>query len=379
LIGKFLLKNIMNSTNKIKIAVVHDDFIQFGGAEKLILEIAKDLKSEIDFEVEIFSSLISDRWKKILKEKDIKFTESFLSKIPFCYQISKVFFLSDLFYLSFQSFNFDRFDIVFSSSTRFGHCVLTKPRTFHISYINSPARALWDERKYFWGKKFLYLVFKNFLPQKRIIDFYSQNFADLIISNSKNIKNKVLKNYKLNSIVLYPFVKEFQLPYSNSKQKYFVLISRLVSWKKIDFVIEAFNSLDLNLKIIGTGPELIPLKSKSKNNIEFLGYVSENEKFELLSKATGLIFPQNEDFGLTLVESLLVGTPVIYFNKGGAKEILNSKLGTCFNSQDMNSLINSLKLHQEKQFDPNFLRSYGLKFTEKSFTRFIKKLIKSRV
>lgn len=369
----------MNSTNKIKIAVVHDDFIQFGGAEKLILDITNILKSENDFEIEIFSSLISDEWKEIFRKNNIQFNESFLKNFPFCYRLSKVFFIFDLFYFSFQSFNFENFDIVFSSSTRFGQSVITKPKTFHISYINSPARALWDERRYFWGKNFLYKILKIFLPKKRVKDFYTQNYADLVIANSKNIKWKIYKNYKIKSIVVTPFIDiKISLPQLN-KENYFVLISRLVSWKNIDFVIDAFNRSGQILKVIGVGQELERLKKKARPNIEFLGYVSEKDKLEILSKAQSMIFQQNEDFGLTLIESLLSGTPIIYYNKGGAKEILNETLGTSFDNQNAESLLKAIEFNKKKKFNEDILRKSGLKYTSDPFRNYLIRLIKSKV
>ena len=363
----------MTSLKRFKVAVVHDDFIQFGGAEKLVLEISKKLKSNPDFEVKIFSSLISPQWKKILQNNNLSYQESFLRFIPFSYSISKLFFIPNFFYLAFQNFNFDEYSVVFSSSTRFGHSVITKPKTLHISYINSPAKMLWNTPEYFKKNQFIYKLISSLLSNKRIIDDVTQNHCDLIISNSKNLKKKVMRFYNKNSIVLYPFVDiGFQI---RPKSDYYVLVSRLVSWKRIDYVIKAFNGLNEKLIVVGSGPDLEFLKGISNNNIEFRGYVSEIEKKEIISKALALVFPQNEDFGITVVESLCLGTPVIYYNKGGAREILNDKLGEAFETQDSQSLTEAIISNKNKLYNPEELLLAGSNYSSDKFIKFLEKLI----
>jgi glycosyltransferase involved in cell wall biosynthesis len=367
----------MNFSRKYRIAVVHDDFIQFGGAENLIFDIAKKLNSNLDFEVVIFSSLVSPKWKRNLSNASLKYHESFLRHVPFCYLISKLFFIPNLFYLAFQSFNFDGYDVVFSSSTRFGHSVITKPSTYHISYLNSPSKMLWSTWEYFKSKEKLYRLVFIFLNNKRVIDQVTQNYSDLVISNSKNIRRKVAKFYRRNSLVLYPFIDSgFML---KPKENYYVLVSRLVSWKRIDYAIKAFNELGERLVIIGSGPQLSYLKKIANPNIEFTGFISESAKRELISKSTALIFPQNEDFGLTVVESLCLGTPVIYFNKGGAREILNESTGVPFEEQRPESLVLAVNKHKIRSYSPEDLLIYGAKFNSDNFIKFITKLIITRL
>lgn len=369
----------MKFTRKIKIAFVHDDFIQFGGAEKLILEIVREFQNDNEFEVTVFASIISKKWQSILNENKINFKESFLSSLPFVDKYSKFLFFTDLFYIAFSNFDFEEYDVVFSSSTRYAHFLITKPKTFHISYLNSPSRALWDEKKYFFGKKFFYFFIKNFLPEKRILDFYSQTYADLIISNSKNIAFKVKKYYLRNSIVLYPFLNYKNNQIETKKDSYFLIISRLVSWKRLDYVIEAFNLSGHKLIIVGIGPELERYAQTSNKNIEFRGYISEAEKFKLIKHAQALIFPQDEDFGITLLEALKFNCPIIYLNKGGAKEILNSKLGISFENQNIKDLEEALV--KFKSFKPE-IEAYvkaGSFFNKDYFSNYLKRLINQKL
>ena len=369
----------MNYTKKIRIAFVHDDFIQFGGAEKLFFDVIHDFKLDSQYEIKVFSSIVSPNWQKIFLENNISYYQSFLKYFPFSYKYSKFFFVTSLFYLAFADFDFSDYDFVISSSTRFGHFLITKPNTYHISYINSPSRALWDEKNYFYGKSFFYFLIKKLLPNKRVYDFYSHVFADLIITNSKNIQKKVKKIYSRNSIILFPFVNlkyiKESIEFSNSD--YFILISRLVSWKRIDYVIDAFNKNLQKLIVVGDGPELARYQEMSKDNIIFKGYVSENEKNSLLQGSKALIFPQNEDFGITILEALNYNIPVIYLNRGGAKEILNSKVGLGFGNQtsgDLNLAISNLS---NFEFCTDESKKILKNYSKDSFIYFIKKLTQS--
>ena len=363
---------------KIKIAVVHDDFIQLGGAEFLTFDTLKLLKNN-GYEITVFSSIFSQFWKKKILKLGIEFEESFLGKLPLVDKISKLFFYTNLFYLAFESFDFSDYDIVLSFSTRYAHCIITKPSSLHISYLHSPSKVLWEIKKYFFNQKFLYFISKNFLPNKRIIDFYSQQRSDLVVANSKNISSKILKLYSRKSEVIYPFVKKRILTENTKKEDFFVLISRIIPWKRIDYVIESFNQMDAKLVIIGRGDRkyLNYLKKISKPNINFVGYVSENEKFEILRKAHALIVPQDEDFGLVTVESLTLGTPVVYFNKGGTREIIDSRFGVPVADQLPDLLTKAIKDFKNINFNSEEIKNYSLKFSEETFFKQIDALIKS--
>jgi len=367
---------------KLKLAIVHDDFIQNGGAEYLIFEFVKELLKKEMYEITIFSSIISKEWEKKFIEVGVVLKPSFLSSIPFSDKISKFYFLTNLFYLAFESFDFSDYRVVFSSSTRFGHSIITSPNTFHISYLNSPSKMLWEIQKYYIGKKMLYQLVKNFLPNKRILDYITQQRADTVISNSYNISRKVKKLYNRDSLVIYPFVKTENYINNFEKKDYYLLISRLIPWKRIDYVINVFNSLpDRKLIIVGKGDSkyINKLKSLSKSNIEFIGYISKEEKIKKIIEAKGLIVPQDEDFGLIIPEALSLGTPVIYFNKGGAKEILSSGYGQAFENQTADSLSRAILKFETNKFDSTKLIELGNQFSVSNFTNQITKLIETKM
>ena len=371
-------KNPKKDFQKIKLAIVHDDFIQFGGAEKLIFEIIKEFKRR-GYEIQVYSSLISGEWKKLFDQEKILINESFLKFFPGCYRFSKLFFFFDLFSLAFQSFDFDNFDFVFSSSTRYGHNILTKPNTYHISYINSPARMIWTPRSYFRKNKLINKLISVFLSFERIKDLRSQFYSDFIITNSLNIKKRFYKFYKRNSLILNPFIELNSQKNLETQEGYFVIISRLVPWKRIDYVVEAFNELGFPLYIIGDGPQKKHLQYKSNQNIKFLGYISDDDKNEILSKSYGLIFPQDEDFGLTLIEALRYGIGIIYLNKGGAKEILKPSFGTPFSDQTNSSLIEAVLKFQDRKFDREGMVKYSENFNKDRFFERIERIIWNKV
>lgn len=369
----------MNFTKKIKVAFVHDDFIQFGGAEKLFLDIIKEFSDDTRFEIFVYSSLISEKWKKIFENEGILFKESFLKNFPFCYYFSKIFFLFELYYLAFQSFDFDNFDVVFSSSTRYAHSIITKPSTFHISYINSLPKMFWESEKYFAGKKFGFFL-SNFFPYFQKLDFYTQKHADLVITNSKNISKKYKNNVKRNSVVLYPFINSNESVYI-SQGDFYLLISRMVSWKRIDYVLDAFSEINTEkIKIIGDGPELQNYKNKYKSsNIEFLGWVSEKDKYEYLKQSKGVIFPQDEDFGIVILEALISMTPVVYYNKGGAKEILNNSVGVSFEFQNKDSLLEAINQNSSKIYKKDNFSDLNKGFSKARFYNFLTSLIQIKL
>jgi len=360
---------------KLKIAIVHDDFIQSGGAEFFLIDILKELKKDKNLELKVFSPIISNSWKEKFNKMNIEYEESFLGKIPFVDKFSKIFFLTPLFYISLESFDFMEFDVVFSSSTRFAHSVITRPETTHISYINSPSKMLWEVEKYYFGKKLLYWLVKNFLPSKRIYDFYTQQRSDVVVANSQNILEKIYKTYRRESNIIYPFINQNELEINSENHKvmpdYYILISRVVPWKRIDYVIDAFNENNQKLLIIGKGDSkyLDELKSRSKKNIEFTGFLPSNLKYFYLKNAQALILPQDEDFGLVILESLNLGTPVIYFNKGGAKEILSQTYGIPFSIQNKESLQNALQEFQNMTFPKSELVNYASNFSSENFKK----------
>lgn len=364
----------------MKIALVHDDFIQYGGAEKLVLAF-----HELWPEAPIYTSIVSHQWQKRAKEMKVKFVTSFMQRLPFAEKLNR-YYSPFLFHaLAFESFNFDDFDVVLSSSSRFAHSIITKPHTLHICYMNSPGRMFWESNDYFNNEDYALLKpikslarpFLSFpLSHLRKWDYVASRRPDLLIANSKLPKRRIKKYYQRDAKIIYPFVDYSIFQKSpDSKGDYFVILTRLVSWKKIDIAIRACNTLKLPLKIIGVGPDTQRLKGISGPTIEFLGY-AKDERIPVLLGCKALINTQEEDFGIVPLEALACGKPVIAYGKGGALEtVVDGKTGMFFYEQTEESLIDALKNFNSNNYNSKDCREQAQRYHKDIFMHKIHDLV----
>ena len=344
----------------MKLAIVCDDLVQKGGAEKLIFGIL-----EMWPEATLFAPVISEEWQSVLKNRNVQFKTSFLQKFPNYKKFDKLYAVFFLQILAIEDFNFDEFDVVLSVSARFAHGVVTKPSTIHVCYMNSPGRMIWNIVDYSKNSTLLSMV----AFPLRMWDSVASRRPDYFIANSKNVEKRIKKYYRRNSTIIYPF---FDLPILSTeikKENYYLIVSRLQSWKRTEIALDACVKLRENLVVIGDGSQLKNLKRKySKySNIKFLGYVSENEKIHYLQKAKALLFTQEEDFGITPVEALSQGAKVIAYKKGGTLETLNASTAVFFSSQNAESLIEAMKSAEHKKFEHNDFQIQASKFTKDRF------------
>src|SRR3989344_1945922 len=308
----------------MKVALVHDHLIQDGGAERVLV-----ILQEIYPQAPTYT-LLFDQKKlgRIFRDKDIR--TSFLQRWPGAVKHYQWFL--PFMPTATESYDLMDYDVVISSSSAMAKGVITRSNTLHLCYCHTPTRYLWsDTHRYIEELKYNYLI-KRIIPpiltRLRAWDQLAAQRVDLFIANSKNVADRIRKYYRRDSIVIHPPVTTDQFKISDKIDKYFLTGGRLVAYKKFDLAIKAFNRLGIPLKIFGTGPEEKNLKNLAKDNIEFLGKISQKNLAEVYSKALAFIHPQIEDFGITAVESLASGRPVIAFNAGGAQEtIINGKSG----------------------------------------------------
>ena len=225
---------------------------------------------------------------------------------------------------------------------------------------------------------FKFLIFK--LKKLKKWDFLAAQKVDYFIANSKFIANRIQKYYQKESKVIYPPV-DVEKCYANSKREdFYLIVSRLRPYKKVGLAIQAFNQLKLPLKIIGGGEHRKYLESISKENIEFLGEVSDKVKYEYLSKAKAFIHPQEEDFGISAVEAMASGCPVIAFGSGGALETIRDKeTGLFFEEQNWESIVEAVLDFSELNFDSDSIKSYANKFSNERFREEIKGYIEDKI
>ncbi|KKP59432.1 MAG: Glycosyl transferase group 1 [Candidatus Magasanikbacteria bacterium GW2011_GWC2_34_16] len=355
----------------MKLALVHDYLAQDGGAERVLKAL-----HEIWPEAPIFV-LFHDQ-KKINCYDREKIKESFLTHLPFIKS-------SFQWYLPWMPMATERhdlseFNVVISSSSVFAKGIITSPQTLHISYCHTPARFLWaDSHEYLTDLKrsrFVKIILPNLLHRLRLWDQMSMQRVDNVIANSETVRKRINKYYRRDSQVLHPPVDTHLFSISNNIANYFVAGGRLVPYKRLDLVIKVFNRLQQPLKIFGTGPELPYLKKIAKDNVEFLGKVTEAEKANLLSHCQAFIHPQLEDFGITPVEAMSAGRPVIAYGVGGATEtIIPGETGVFFHKQNWESLLETVINFEPNQWDTNKIREQALKFNNAHFKEKIQKYV----
>lgn len=364
----------------MKVALVCDDLVQYGGHEKIVMEFCK-----IFPDAPLYTTVASKKWQKRCKEKNIKLVTSFVQKLPFIEKLNRVYSVFLIHILGIESFNFDKFDLVISLSSRYAHGIITKPQTKHICYMSTVGRMFWEPNLYFKYENFG--IFKSLaktflslpLSYLRVWDNVASTRPDYYIANSVVTKNRIKKYYQKDSFIINPTLSVSDF-YNAQAEDYFLVITRLVSWKRVDIAINACIDLGLKLKIVSVGPYENKLRELSNGhvNIEFLGYVSDKQKARLLSKCKALINTQYEDFGIVPLEALASGKPVIAYKKGGVLEtIIDGKNGTFFEEQTSESLKKALESFDPKNYSVVDCIRSASKYDRKYFRKKVKEFINS--
>ncbi len=366
-----------NETTK-KIAIVYDWIDKWGGVERVLLTLHEMFPKAI-FYTSYFDK-DSASWAK-----DLKIKTSFLQRFPDFIKKSRI--LSFIFYpFAFESFDFSGYDLVISVTSSFGKSVITKPGTRHICYLLTPTRYLWSHGKDYSNNKLISYLASDYIDKIKKWDFVAAQRPDKIISISETVKERCLRYYQRESEVIYPgFDTEYwknikdQISKILKNNKYFLVISRLELYKKVDLVVKVFNKLKDVLVIVGEGTEEKKLKKIAGKNVIFLSKLTDEELGYLYSNAQALIMPQEEDFGYVSLEAQFFDCPVIAYKKGGATEtIIDGKTGIFFNRQEEISLVGAIERFNKIKYNlRNKVRKFEMKNTERfSKERFIGNFLK---
>lgn len=356
----------------MRVALVHDYLNQYGGAEKVL-----EAFTEIFPDAPIFTLIHNPK-----KVQDIfsnkKIHTSFLQKIPFAKSKHRIF--PPLMPLAVEKFDLSDYDLILSDSASFAKGVITKSGAPHICYCHTPTRYIWDDsHKYikdFSISKIAKFFIPFFLNYIRLWDREAACRVDKFICNSKFVAERIKKYYKREAEVIYPPVDVNKFGLGGKSDNYFLIVGRMLPYKRFDIAIEAFNELEIPLKIIGSGPERKKLKKKAKWNIEFLGEVPNNDLKKYYQSCQALIFPQEEDFGIVALEAMACGRPVIAYKSGGALEsIIEGRTGVFFNKQTVSSLMEAVKTFNPQNFNPREIYQHALKFDKEIFKKKIKEFI----
>lgn len=358
----------------MKLAIVHDYLNQHGGAERVI-EILHELYPDAPVYTSIY---IPEKMPYSFREMDIR--TSFMQKLPLIKRFFKYYLL--LYPKAFESFDLKNYDIILSSSSAFAKGIIPGKDSCHICYCYTPTRFIWDYSNYVRKEKYSSIVFKLLpiaIKKLKIWDLKIINRINYFIAISDNIKEKIKRYYNRDSEVIYPPVDFNKFKVSDKIEDYFLIVSRLNSYKNIDLAVKVFSKLQINLKIVGEGPFRKELEKIASSCVEFQGKVSDEELIRLYGSCRALIFPGEEDFGIAPLEAQASGRPVIAYSKGGALEtIVDGVTGLFFKENTVESMIEAVNnfIKIEDTFEQDTIRENALKFDKEIFKKNIDEFIK---
>ncbi|HAM87999.1 MAG: Glycosyl transferase group 1 [Candidatus Falkowbacteria bacterium GW2011_GWC2_38_22] len=364
----------------MKVAIIHDHLAQMGGAEK-VLQVLQEMYPEAPIYTLLYDK---ENIKKNFPNSDIR--PSIIQKLPGSLRHYK-------WYMPFMPMAIEfcdlrDFDLIISSASAFAKGVITSPDSLHVCYCHTPTRYLWSDTHQYVNElkynKYFKKIISLILNYVRMWDRLAADRVDVFVANSKTVQKRIKKYYKRDSEIIYPNIEDDVFYISEKQEDYFLTGCRLVPYKRNDIAIEAFKKLNQDsdkkykLKIFGDGidKERLEELAKDDKNIEFLGRVSNDERNRLYSKCSAFINPQREDFGITMVEAMASGRPVIALNQGGATEtVVEGETGIFFNEESADSIIHAIKRFDTASWHPEKIREHALRFSKANFTRELKALI----
>ena len=348
----------------LRVALVHDYLNQSGGAEKVV-----EVFAEMFPGAPLYTSVYDrDRMPGVWRTLDVR--TSFMQRISPRLIIAKA--LVPLYPSAFELFDLRGYDLVLSSTTAFAKGVITRPETCHVCYCNNPTRFFWMYHDYFEHERFpaaLHALFPWVMSVLRTWDYVAAQRVDYFVAGSANAARRIAKYYRRDSEIVQPPIDAQHFQICDQVGDYFLAVARLQSYKRIDLAIEACNRLGLPLHVIGDGPHRARLRALAGPTVTFLGRASDEEVRQEMAHCRALIFPGEEDFGLTPLEVQACGRPVIAYGVGGALETVKEGLtGVFFHEPSVEALVQVLRSFRDT-YDPQALREHALGFDKEIFKR----------
>lgn len=348
---------------KLRVAIVHDWLTGFAGADRVVDQIKKTFPDAPIY------TLVYDpsRFPAYFQKYDIRTT--YIQKIPFATKLYKN--MLTLMPLAFESLDLTQYDLVISSCSSCSKGVITRSDAVHICYCHTPTRYLWDMYPVYLHNAGILkrILMPGMIHKMRLWDYQAASRVDHFISNSAYVAQRIQKYYRRKSDVIYPGVRMDTSAFE-AQEDYYLVVSRFVRYKRIDLAIEACNRLKKRLVIIGDGDEYRSLKRIAGPTIEFKGNLSDDEIRVWYRKAKAFLFPGEEDFGITPIEAMSAGIPVLAYGRGGATEtVVDGKTGLFFPEQTVESLCDCIVQFEEKgvAYTREEIRVHSQKFSEERF------------
>ena len=364
----------------MKIAVIHDWLVTIAGAEKVLAEILAiypdaDLFAVVDF--------LNEDQREFISNKTSRTT--FIQKFPIA--SSKYRAYLPFMPLAIEQLDLSDYDLVISSSHAVAKGVITGPDQVHVSYVHSPIRYAWDMQHQYLRESGLDKGGKSWLTRwvlhkMRIWDARTAHGVDHFIANSRFIARRIQKVYGRQAQVINPPINVDHFPLVEEKDDFYLTASRMVAYKRIDLIVQAFNRMpQKRLLVIGTGPDFKKIKSLAGPNVELLGYQSDEVLRDLMGRARAFVFAAEEDFGIIPVEAQACGTPVIAYGKGGILDSIiadgDQPTGLFFDAQNCESLCSAVERFDQLQtkFSPIACRRNAERFSPVRFRDEIKNAV----
>ncbi len=351
------------------IALVHDWLPVYGGAERVLEQMITVLPESSIYS--LFDFVPADQ-RGFLQGKSVE--TSFLQKLPFAR--SKYRFYLPFTPLAIEQFDLGKYDIVVSSSYVVAKGVITAPDQLHISYVHSPIRYAWDLQSTYLHQQSMEhgvrsLLVRLILHYMRLFDATSASRVDAFVANSRHVARRIWKAYRRPSSVIYPPVDTEAFTPDGNRADYYVTVSRLVAYKRVDLVVEAFNRMpDKELIVIGDGPELGRIRELAGPNVSVLGYQPLSVVQHYMQRARAFMFAPEEDFGIVAVEAQACGTPVIAYGRGGATEtVVHGETGLLFGQQTPECVVEAVRAFENgaSKFRTNRIRAHAEQFSIQRF------------
>lgn len=365
----------------MKVAIVQEWLVTVGGSDKVVKAIL-DVFPDADIYTLVAKKNVCDElgipWEKV--------HTSFIQKMPLGTKKHRAYL--PLFPFAIEQFDLRGYDVVISSSHCVAKGVLTKADQLHICYCHSPIRYCWDMYNEYLEESHLDKGFKSWLVRLmlhpiRQFDAIAGNRVDYYISNSDYVGQRIRKTYRRKATTIHPNIDISNFELCNDKQEYYLASSRLVAYKKIDTIIEAFNQMpDKKLVVIGGGPNLETYRKLAKDNVTVMGYQPFDVLKDKMQHAKAFVFAADEDFGMIPIEAQSCGTPVIAYGHGGSLETVNGgKTGLFFNEQTPEAIVEAVNRFEamgSQPFAPADCRQWAEGFSEERFKREIKEFVEEK-
>jgi len=349
---------------ELKVALVHDYLNQYGGAERVLEELHALFPN-----APVYTSMYwPEKMSPTIRGLDVR--TSFMQRLPMVTRNHQPFLL--LYPLAFEGFDLSEFDVVISNSSAFCKGVVTPPGTLHICYCLTPMRWVWNYHAYVDRERLGWMarmVLPAAISQLRAWDVATAQNVDRFLAISRTVSSRVRKFYRRDSTVIYPPVNcdAFALPPARVED-YYLVVARLMPYKRIDLAVDAFTRLGIPLKVVGRGRDESELRARAGRNVEFVGNISDTELKQLYAHCRGYVFPGEEDFGIAPLEANASGRPVIAYAGGGALDtVVDGQTGVLFERQQVDCLIGAIRRAEDTAWDSTELRRHARTFDRQVF------------